>query len=94
MKILSGSASGTWGRLFSSIRDSEADDLQATFDKFTECTGIDVQHNGVGEFEQQLVVQVEGRRRSRLGNDPQPGLLKRMVDTGDKEANEEVAKTG
>ena len=51
-----GSFPGTTVSLFSSIRDSEADDLQATFDKFTECTGITVQHNGVGEFEQQLVV--------------------------------------
>lgn len=88
-----GSFPGTSVTLFSSIRDSEADDLQATFDKFTECTGIDVQHNGVGEFEQQLVVQVEGNNAPDLAIIPQPGLLKRMVDTGEvKEANEEVNK--
>ena len=77
-----GSFPGTTVSLFSSIRDSEADDLQATFDKFTECTGITVQHNGVGEFEQQLVVQVEGNNAPDLAIIPQPGLLKRMVATG------------
>src|SRR5690625_2453310 len=46
--------------LFSSIREQEADQLQDTFDQFTECTGITVEHNGSGEFEQQVVVQEIG----------------------------------
>lgn len=77
-----GSHPGTTVTLFSSIRDQEADQLQQTFDKFTECTGITVQHNGVGEFEQQIVVQVEGNNAPDLAIFPQPGLLKRMVGTG------------
>ncbi len=88
-----GSYPDTTVSLFSSIRDQEADALQATFDKFTECTGITVQHNGVGEFEQQLVVQVEGNNAPDLAIIPQPGLLKRMVETGKvQEANEKVTK--
>ena len=77
-----GSHPGTTVTLFSSIRDREADQLQQTFDKFTECTGITVQHNGVGEFEQQIVVQVEGNNAPDLAIFPQPGLLRRMVGTG------------
>lgn len=84
---------GTTVSLFSSIREVEADQLQETFDKFTECTGITVQHNGVGEFEQQLVVQVEGNNAPDLAIIPQPGLLKRMVELGAvKPANEAVTK--
>lgn len=68
--------------LFSSIREVEADQLQQTFDKFTECTGITVEHNGVGEFESQIVVQVEGGNAPDLAIFPQPGLLARMVRDG------------
>lgn len=73
---------GTTVTLFSSIRDQEADQLQETFDQFTECTGITVQHNGVGEFEEQIVVQVEGNNAPDLAIFPQPGLLDRMAETG------------
>ncbi len=76
--------------VFSSIRDVEADALQATFDKFTECTGITVQHNGVGEFEQQLVVQVEGNNAPDIAIIPQPGLLARMVATGNVQPADEA----
>lgn len=77
-----GSYPGTTVTLFSSIRDQEADQLQETFDDFTRCTGIDVQHNGVGEFEQQIVVQVDGNNAPDLAIFPQPGLLKAMVEKG------------
>lgn len=68
--------------LFSSIREVEADQLQQTFDKFEECTGIKVTHNGVGEFESQILVQVEGGNAPDLAIFPQPGLLQRMVKDG------------
>src|SRR5690625_79982 len=68
--------------LFSSIREQEADQLQDTFDQFTECTGITVEHNGSGEFEQQVVVQAEGGNAPDLAVFPQPGLLQRMVGDG------------
>ena len=79
--------------IFSSIREVEADQLQQTFDKFEECTGIKVTHNGVGEFESQVLVQVEGGNAPDLAIFPQPGLLKRMVEGGHvKPAPAEVEK--
>src|SRR5690625_4497018 len=68
--------------LFSSIREQEADQLQDTFDQFTECTGITVEHNGSGDFEQQVVVQAEGGNAPDLAAIPQPGLLQRLVEDG------------
>lgn len=77
-----GSIEGASVTLLSSIREQEAADLQATFDKFTECTGIQVVHNGIGEFENQVVLQAEGGNAPDLAIFPQPGLLTRMVDDG------------
>ncbi|MDO5720449.1 MAG: ABC transporter substrate-binding protein [Actinomycetaceae bacterium] len=77
-----GTFDGETVTLFSSIREVEADQLQETFDKFTECTGITVTHNGVGEFESQILVQVEGGNAPDLAIFPQPGLLQRMVKDG------------
>ncbi|MDO5700802.1 MAG: ABC transporter substrate-binding protein [Bowdeniella nasicola] len=75
----------------SSIRETEADQLQQTFDDFEKCTGLKVEHNGIGEFENQIVVQAEGGNAPDLAIFPQPGLLKRMVDSGYiKEAPSEV----
>ncbi len=74
-----GTFEGETVSLYSSIREVEADQLQQTFDAFTKCTGIEVQHNGVGEFESQIVVQVEGGNAPDLAIFPQPGLLQRMV---------------
>ncbi|MHB1063700.1 MAG: ABC transporter substrate-binding protein [Georgenia sp.] len=77
-----GTFEGETVSLFSSIREVEADQLQDTFNTFTECTGITVEHNGSGEFEQQLVVQAEGGNAPDLAVIPQPGLLARMVRGG------------
>ncbi|TRW47287.1 ABC transporter substrate-binding protein [Georgenia yuyongxinii] len=77
-----GTFDGETVSLFSSIRETEADQLQDTFADFTECTGITVQHNGSGEFEQQIVVQAEGGNAPDLAVFPQPGLLARMVADG------------
>ncbi len=77
-----GTFSGGTVTILSSIRDQEAADLQATFDKFQECTGLTVTHNGIGEFENQVVVQAEGGNAPDLAIFPQPGLLARMVNDG------------
>ncbi len=68
--------------IMSSIREKEADDLQATFDAFTKCTGITVEHNGIGEFENQVVLQAQSGNASDIAIFPQPGLLARMVKEG------------
>ncbi|WP_127125705.1 ABC transporter substrate-binding protein [Georgenia sp. SYP-B2076] len=77
-----GTFDGETVSLFSSIRETEADQLQDSFAAFSECTGITVEHNGSGEFEQQVVVQAEGGNASDLAIFPQPGLLARMVNDG------------
>lgn len=77
-----GTFEGETVTFFTSIREVEADQLQDSFEQFTECTGIEVTHNGSGEFEQQLVVQAEGGNAPDLAAIPQPGLLQRMVADG------------
>ncbi|QDB78041.1 carbohydrate ABC transporter substrate-binding protein [Georgenia wutianyii] len=77
-----GTFDGETVTVFSSIREVEADQLQDTFEAFTECTGITVEHNGSGEFEQQVVVQAEGGNAPDIAIFPQPGLLQRMVADG------------
>ncbi|MDO5700801.1 MAG: ABC transporter substrate-binding protein [Bowdeniella nasicola] len=66
----------------SPIREGEADQLQDTFNDFEKCTGLKVEHNGISEFENQIVVQAEGGNAPDLAIFPQPGLLKRMVEEG------------
>src|SRR5690606_8666869 len=77
-----GTFDGETVTLVRSIREQEADQLQDTFEAFTECTGITVEYNGSGEFEQQVVVQAEGGNAPDLAIFPQPGLLQRMVRDG------------
>src|SRR5690625_1548097 len=77
-----GTFEGETVTFFTSIREIEADQLQDTFEQFTECTGITVQHDGSGDFEQQVVVQAEGGNAPDLAAIPQPGLLQRLVEDG------------
>src|SRR4051812_41807496 len=60
--------------IYSSIRDVEADRLEASWKKFEDCTGITIQHEGSGEFEAQLNVRVKGGTAPDLAFFPQPGL--------------------
>ena len=57
-----GTFDGAKVEILSSIRDVEADALDESWKQFEECTGIDVVHNGIGEFEEQVVVQAEGEQ--------------------------------
>ncbi|MET7808145.1 ABC transporter substrate-binding protein [Micromonospora chersina] len=68
--------------IYSSIRDIEADRLDQSWKQFEDCTGIDIDHEGSGEFEAQLGVRVDGGNAPDLAFIPQPGLLKRFVDSG------------
>ncbi len=77
-----GTFEGETVTLFTSIREVEADQLQDSFAQFEECTGITVEHNGSGEFEQQVVVQAESGNAPDLAAFPQPGLLQRMANDG------------
>ncbi|MGR6321728.1 ABC transporter substrate-binding protein [Micromonospora soli] len=68
--------------IYSSIRDIEADRLDQSWKQFEDCTGIDIDHEGSGEFEAQIGVRVDGGNAPDLAFIPQPGLLKRFADAG------------
>lgn len=68
--------------IFSSIRDVEADRLEAAWAPFEEATGIDVQHEGSATFEDDIKVRVEGGTAPDLAFIPQPGLLATLVGSG------------
>ncbi len=61
--------------IYSSIREKESDDINASFEEFTKCTGIKVTHEGSGEFEATLTVRVEGGQAPDIALFPQPGLF-------------------
>ncbi|WP_084125318.1 ABC transporter substrate-binding protein [Demequina sp. NBRC 110054] len=60
----------------------EAEQMQETFEKFNECTGIDVVYTGNDQFETTILVDVEGGNPPDLGIVPQPGLVATLVGTG------------
>ncbi|MCU1676105.1 MAG: alpha-glucoside transporter [Frankiales bacterium] len=60
---------------YSTITDKEAEFLNSSFDKFTQCTGIKVQYTGSQEFETQIKVLVDGGKAPDLALFPQPGLM-------------------
>jgi alpha-glucoside transport system substrate-binding protein len=74
---------GTEVEIYTTIVSPEADLFQESFAEFEECTGITINWNGSQEFEAQLPVRVEGGTAPDLAIFPQPGLLKKMVETGE-----------
>ena len=68
--------------IYASIRDAEADLLERSWAQFTDCTGIEINYEGSGEFEAQLPVRVDGGNAPDIAFVPQPGLVKRFADAG------------
>ncbi|MEH0936103.1 ABC transporter substrate-binding protein [Micromonospora psammae] len=68
--------------IYASIRDAEADLLEKSWEQFVECTGIEIEYEGSGEFEAQLPVRVDGGNAPDIAFVPQPGLVKRFADAG------------
>ena len=68
--------------IFSSIRDVEAERLEAAWAAFEEATGIDIVHEPSAEFETQLKVRVDGGNAPDLAFIPQPGLLQTFAAQG------------
>ncbi|GAB3944247.1 hypothetical protein GCM10027614_34110 [Micromonospora vulcania] len=68
--------------IYASIRDAEADLLEQSWKQFTDCTGIEINYEGSGEFEAQLPVRVDGGNAPDIAFVPQPGLVKRFADAG------------
>ncbi|MFY1596060.1 ABC transporter substrate-binding protein [Micromonospora sp. WMMD737] len=77
-----GDLDGKKVKIYSSIREIEADRLAESWKQFEDCTGMKIDHEGSGEFEAQLNVLVDGGNAPDLAFIPQPGLLKRFVDSG------------
>ena len=69
-------------RISGGITGVEADDLNKSFEKFTEDTGITVEYTGDKGFEGNIVTKVTGGDAPDIAIVPQPGLLKTLVDTG------------
>lgn len=87
----SGSVEGETVSISGGITGTEADALQASFDAFTEDTGIIVEYTGDKGFEGNIVTKVQGGNAPDIAIVPQPGLLKTLVETGEvKEAPEGV----
>ncbi|MET7949776.1 ABC transporter substrate-binding protein [Micromonospora sp. NPDC005324] len=68
--------------IYASIRDAEADLLRNSWKSFEDCTGIEIDYEGSGEFEAQLPVRVDGGNAPDIAFVPQPGLVKRFADAG------------
>src|SRR4051812_43887266 len=51
---------GTKVTVYAENRDREADLFEETWADFADCTGIDVQYEGDGEFEAQIQLRVDG----------------------------------
>lgn len=80
-------------RISGGITGIEADDLNASFDAFTEDTGIKVEYTGDKSFEGNIVTKVTGGDAPDIAIVPQPGLLKTLVETGKVMAAPEGVET-
>ncbi|MFD0366627.1 ABC transporter substrate-binding protein [Streptomyces sp. NPDC127114] len=73
---------GTAVTVYAENRDREADLFEETWADFADCTGIDVQYEGDGEFEAQIQVRVDGGNAPDVAFFPQPGLMERFARAG------------
>ncbi|WP_432707460.1 ABC transporter substrate-binding protein [Nocardiopsis ansamitocini] len=84
--------------IYASIRDEEAERMERSWQQFADCTGINIQYEGSGEFEAQVQVKVDGGNAPDIALFPQPGLLKRFVEAGSAvpapDSVKELAETG
>lgn len=86
-----GSVEGETVEIAGGITGSEADNLQKSFDQFTEDTGIIVEYTGDKGFEGNIVTKVAGGSAPDIAIVPQPGLLRSLIETGEvKEGTAEV----
>ncbi|WP_295574250.1 ABC transporter substrate-binding protein [uncultured Microbacterium sp.] len=65
------------------ITGIEAENMQKSFDAFTEDTGIIVEYTGDKAFEGNIVTKVQGGDAPDIAIVPQPGLLRTLVETGE-----------
>lgn len=78
-----GDIDGTSVHIYTSIVDPEGATMQASFEPFTECTGVEIEYEASREFEAQLLVRIQAGNAPDIAFLPQPGLLRTIVrDTG------------
>lgn len=88
-----GGTEGQTVRISGGITGTEASDLNKSFEKFTEDTGIKVEYTGDKGFEGNIVTKVTGGDAPDIAIVPQPGLLKTLVDTGEVQAAPESVES-
>lgn len=77
-----GTFDGETVQISSTIEGVEGEQIAESWQEFSDCTGITIEHNASNSFESQIFVQVEGGNAPDLAIFPQPGLLARMADGG------------
>jgi alpha-glucoside transport system substrate-binding protein len=68
--------------VFSSIRDVEADRLEAAWADWEEESGVTIEHEPSAEFETDLQVRVDGNNAPDIALVPQPGLVRTLAEDG------------
>ncbi len=74
-----GDLEGTSVSVYTSIVEPEAEQQQASYQAFEECTGVTVEYEGSREFEAQLLVRLQAGNAPDIAYLPQPGLLNTIV---------------
>jgi alpha-glucoside transport system substrate-binding protein len=74
-----GDLEGTTVSVYTSIVEPEAEQQQASYEAFEECTGVTVEYEGSREFEAQLLVRIQAGNAPDIAYLPQPGLLNTIV---------------
>ncbi|MFS0866659.1 ABC transporter substrate-binding protein [Microbacterium sp. 179-B 1A2 NHS] len=77
------SIEGETVRISGGITGIEAENMQKSFDKFTEDTGVIVEYTGDKAFEGNIVTKVQGGDAPDIGIVPQVGLLRTLIETGE-----------
>jgi alpha-glucoside transport system substrate-binding protein len=85
-----GSLKGKTVTISSSIRDTEADKLVATWKAFEDCTGVTIKHTGSSTFEDDVKAAVQGGNPPDIAIVPQPGLLATLVKSGKVVARDDL----
>jgi alpha-glucoside transport system substrate-binding protein len=76
-----GDLAGTTVSVYTSIVEPEAEQQQASYEPFEECTGATIEYEGSREFEAQLLVRLQAGNAPDIAYLPQPGLLRTIVQT-------------
>lgn len=77
-----GELTGTSVTIMAQWVDAEGDNFAATVADFAERTGIEIDYQGVADYETVLNVQVEGGNAPDIAQLAQPGLMRQFADGG------------